>query len=259
MRKQSSLVTAFVILSMGCPPPPVEVDAGSELDAGLPFDAVDAGSVDDAGIDGGATPDAGLDAGGPGDAGLDAGLADAGKWAGCASTFGSALTNAFGRVDGVVTAVVPAGLMTCALPNSDHVVIQVAFADAGVHRMVVNVQSSFGDPRIKVLRLSAPLPAPAFQEGWHPGLMLDYPAAFGVHSEDAGWESLALPIASQRIEELVEIGANISIYATSSGGTFAASAHLIHRNGNGADGALVFQPTSAAPQWLLFSFANQRF
>ncbi len=258
MRLRSWSVAVLVTFSVGCPPPPAEVDAGSDVDAGLD----DAGLTLDAGADAGMVDDAGIDAGadaGSTDAGVDAGVADAGKAAGCASTFGSALTNAFGRVDGVVTAVVPAGLMTCALPNSDHVVLQVAFADAGVHRMVVNVQSSFGDPRIKVLRLTAPLPPPAFQEGWHPGLRLDYPTAFGVHSEDAGWESLDLPTASQRVEDLVEVGANVSVYATSSGGTFAASAHLIHRNGNGADGALVFQPTGSSPQWLLFSFANQRF
>lgn len=247
------LLVLVVAAALGCSSPAVELDSGS-IDSGA--ESFDAGA--DAGGDAGAAFDAGFDAGVRLDGGADGGSVDAGKEAACASTFGSALTNAYGRVDGIVTAIVPPGLMTCALPNSDHLVIQVAFADAGVHRMVVNVQSSFGDPRIKVLELQAPLPAPMFEEGWHPGLMLDYPTAFGVHS-DAGWESLELLAASARVSDAIEIGAPIAVYATSSGGTFAASAHLIHRNGRNADGALVLRPTSSTPTWLLFSFANQTF
>ena len=37
----------------------------------------------------------------------------------------------------------------------------------------------------KVRTASAPLPAPAFAPGWHPGLSLDYPRDFGAHSGDA--------------------------------------------------------------------------
>lgn len=199
------------------------------------------------------TGDAG-DAGAELDAGIDAGVK---KQAACASAFGSALTNAFGRIDGVVVAVVPPGDPGCALPNGDHVVVQVEF-DGGVHRMVVNVESSFGDPRIRLREVTAPLPAPSFSIGWHPGLALDYPTMLGVHT-DGGWEALTLREAAQRVYDRIEVGAPIAVYATSSGGSFAASAHKIHRNGSNADGALVLNPTSATPSWLLFHFANQRF
>lgn len=211
-----------------------------ENDAGV---ADDAGTVDDAGFDAGTV-----------DGGLDAGVR---KQAACASTFGAVLTNAFGRIDGTVVAVVPPGDPGCALPNSDHVVVQVSF-DGGVHRMVINVESSFGDPRIRLREVTAPLPSPAFELGWHPGLTLDYPTQLGVHS-DGGWEALPLQQAAQRVYELVEVGAPIAVYATSSGGSFAASAHKIHRNGSNTDGALVLNPTSAAPTWVLFHFANQSF
>ena len=104
------------------------------------------------------------------DAGIDAGVVDAGHKAdGCAPTFGEAFTNAFGRADGTVTAVIPSA-WTCPLPNNDHLVIQVSID-----------------------------------------------------------------------------------------GATAASAHLIHRNGQQNDGAIVVDPTGAQPTWLLFHFANQTF
>lgn len=229
----------LAMLLIGCSAMPVDVDAGVETpDAGDEFDAglqVDAGTT---------VVDAGLDAGVP-------------KQARCASQFGSALTNAFGRVDGTVVAVVPPADPNCAMRNDDHIVVQVNF-DGGVHRMVINIESSFGDPRIRLRQLSAPLPAPAFEAGWHPGLRLDYPSQLSVHS-DGGWTPLTLREAAARVYDLVEVGTPISVYATSSGGSFAASAHKVHRNGNNTDGALVLNPTSASPTWVLFHFANQTF
>lgn len=208
----------------------------AQVDAGA--DPLDAGQE---------VPDAGAE---------DAGAIDAGHKADhCASQFGALFTNAFGRADGTVVAVVPPAWQ-CPLPNGDHVVIQVSI-DGGVQRLVVNVQSSFGDPNIRFRTLSAPLPAPAFEEGWHPGLALDYPT-LGLHS-DAGWEALTLEQAATRVYDAITVGAPLSVYASSSGGTYAASAHKIHRNGQQDDGAIVVNPTGAQPTWLLFHFANQTF
>lgn len=190
------------------------------------------------------------------DAGVDAGPVDAGNKAdGCAASFGSAFTNAFGRADGIVTAVIPPAWQ-CPLPNGDHLVIQISI-DGGIQRLVVNLQSSFGDPNIRYRTMSAPLPAPAYAEGWHPGLMLDYPT-LGLHS-DAGWEALPLEQVAARVYDAVPLGAPLSVYSTSSGGTYAASSHLIHRNGQQNDGAIIVDPLGAQPTWLLFHFANQAF
>ncbi len=187
---------------------------------------------------------------------LDAGPVDAGHKAdGCASSFGSLFTADFGRADGTVVAVVPPAWQ-CPLPNGDHVVIQLSI-DGGVQRLVVNVQSSFGDPNILMRTLIAPLPAPAWAEGWHPGLALDYPT-LGLHA-DATWDSLTLEQAATRVYDAVVVGAPLSVYATSTGGSYAGSAHKIHRNGQQDDGAIVVDPTGAQPTWLLFHFANQAF
>lgn len=218
------LMTLVVVGCSAPPAPELEVDAGEVL------------VVDDGGVDAGV---------------VDAGL----KSDHCADTFGSLFTNAFGRADGIVTAVVPPGFQ-CPLPNSDHVVIQVSI-DGGVQRLVVNVKSDFGDPNVRFRTMQAALPAPAWEEGWHPGLTLDF-TGFGLHS-DAGWESLDLEQASARVYDALTVGQPLSVYATSSGGTYAASAHKIHRNGFNNDGAIVIDPTGAQPMWLLFHFANQTF
>jgi hypothetical protein len=107
--------------------------------------------------------------------------------------------------------------------------------------MVVNVLSNGADPDIRVRGLTAPLPAPAFAPGWHPGLTLDYPRDLGVHS-GAGWDALSLTAATARIADPIQVGAPIAVYASSSGGTYSHSTHLVHRNGGDADGALVIDP-----------------
>ncbi len=202
--------------------------------------------------------DAGLDAGPDLE---DAGAADAGlKSDTCAAEFGTGFTAAFGRVDGRVTAVVPPGVH-CPFENDDHLVIQVALGDAGIHRLVVNVRSTSADPNVYFLaaKLGA-LPAPDYAEGWHPGLTLDYANTLGVHSDaDAGWESLDMAHASARVYDALEVGAPLSVYASSSGPPYASSVHLVHRHAHNDDGAIVVNPRSASPTWLLFHFAEQTF
>jgi hypothetical protein len=230
--RRSALVFALVVAA--CGPSVTPPDGGTFVE--------DAGSMDAGVVDAGLPPSP-----------MDAGV----KAQACASTFGSAFTNAFGRADGTVVAVVPPAWQ-CPLANNDHLVIQVSI-DGGVQRLVVNVQSSFGDPRIRMRAQSGPsLPAPSYAEGWHTGVTLDYPADFGLHS-DGGFDPVTLEEASVRIYDAVNVGAPLSVYGTSSGGATAASAHLIHRNGSGHDGAIVVEPTSAQPTWMLFHFADQTF
>src|SRR5262249_22687904 len=132
----------------------------------------------------------------------DASVPDAGKDAACASTFGHGLTASFGRVDGTVVAVVQPGDPNCAQINGDHVVVQIR-ANGGVYRMVVNVLSTGADPRIRIRSLEHALPAPAFAEGWHPGLALDYPSDLGVSSKDAEWAPYAMPDATAHIGDAI--------------------------------------------------------
>jgi hypothetical protein len=193
------------------------------------------------------------------DAPADTAIADAGadvdKALNCASTFGTALTPAFGRLDGTVVAVVPPKHPTCALPNSTHLVIQVSMGGA-IYRLVVTALSTQGSPDVSLFELDAPLAAGAWAEGWHPGVALDYVTTLNVKST-----SFTATVMSELVTKVtaeIDLGAHISVFATS-GATEPNSAHLIHRNLPNADGAIVIHPESAQPHYLLFRFPQQSF
>jgi len=170
------------------------------------------------------------------------------KAAACADTFGNELTDAFGRLDGTVLAVVPPAMERCAQPNSTHLVVQATMHGAA-YRLVVNVENIF------MYELDAPLAGPAWSDGWHTDAPLDYVTNLCARSSSF---ELA-PDAVQRVTDMISLGEKISIYSTSSGGTKADSAHLVHRNAANADGAIVLGPDTATPHYLLFRFSNQLF
>jgi len=187
--------------------------------------------------------------GGSGNAVPDAAMPDAlDKAATCASSFGGALTDAFGRIDGTVLAVVPPNLQTCAQPNMTHLVLQVSMQVAA-YRLVLNV-----DATVAMREIDAPLAGPAWADGWHTDAPLDYVTTLGAHYSDfAKADDLVANVTDQ-----LGLGARVSVYATGSGGTKADSAHLVHRNASNEDGAIVIAPDTA-PHYLLFKFDNQSF
>jgi len=208
--------------------------------------------ADDAGADEDATT-ADLDAATAVDAPVDA-FKPTGM---CATTFGSALTEGFGRIDGTVYAVQRPSDTMCTFPNKDHVILQVLMNSA-VYRLVVNVQSdrAGGDPKIQIATLPHALPAPAFAEGWHAAAPLDYVTSLGAHS-DASFTPLTLHEATTKIAADVKVGDPLAVYGTSGAGR-PESAHLIHRNATNEDGAIVVNPTTS-PKFMLFHFDNQTF
>jgi hypothetical protein len=177
------------------------------------------------------------------------------KAATCASTFGTELTAPYGRLDGTVLAVVPPAHPTCALPNGTHLVLQVTMKGTA-YRMVVNVESEFSgvDPKVRFLAIDKPLPAPAWSEGWHAGVTLDYPTTLDVHV--AAFTPFAKDDLVKTVTDAIPLGANVSVYSTTSGG---ASSHKVHRNGASDDGAIVLGPDTATPRFLLFHFDQQTF
>jgi hypothetical protein len=171
----------------------------------------------------------------------------------CASTFGTALTNSFGRVDGTVLAVVKPSDTQCAMPNDDHVIVEVTMEGA-VYRMVVNILSTGADPDVQFAEVDHALVGAPWSEGWHADALLDYPGDLGLHS-DAVFSSIPMTALADRIADDLTLGEKVSVYCTSSGG---ASSHLIHRNGSDHDGAIVLHPETN-PRWLVFHFADQTF
>jgi hypothetical protein len=179
---------------------------------------------------------------------------DVDKAATCAATFGMGLTDAFGRLDGTVLAVVPPGDNACAKPNSTHVVIQVV-TEGAAYRMVLDVLSSSGNPDVFFDEIDAPLAAGPWAEGWHPGVTLDYIDTLSLHS--TAFTEMVEAALVARVTTAIDLGSHISVFASSAGAP--DSAHLIHRNLPGADGAIVVRPESALPHYLLFRFADQSF
>lgn len=204
-----------------------------------------------AGGAGGELATGGTSASGGGDAGGGPAID---KAAACDDMFGDALTASFGRLDGTVLAVVRPVDTQCPLVNDDHVVLEVTMNGA-TYRVVINIQSSFGDPDVRYLELDHALPGQSWSEGWHTGVSLDYVADFGVH---AGPPFEAVPLAelADRVTDAITIGEHVSVFSESSGG---ASSHKVHRNQGSTDGAIVLHPDGPAPKALLFHFENQTF
>lgn len=215
----------------------------SPTDGGADAPAVDAPAVDAPAVDALAVDAPAVDVTSPA--------------AACASEFGRALTPGFSRLDGVVTAVVTPADTQCRMPNSTHVIVQVRMGGA-VYRLVVNINSTRAgvDPRVRIADVRAPLPLPAWEDGWHVNQQLDYVVSLGLHTDAFMFRE---PDALARfLAATVPVGTRVSVYATN-GASQPDSAHLIHRNGHGDDGAIVIDPTGASPRWLLFHFDGQTF
>jgi len=193
--------------------------------------------------------DAGADVSEPIDAGVDTKPAFDGSCV--VASFGDKLTNGFGRIDGVITALQMPDDQACSMPNRDHLIVQVLMNGA-VYRMVVNTDAF-------VLEIDHALPAPAFSEGWHTGVALDYPKDLGVHSPAFTDPGDMAATVTKIIGAGLAVGDNVSIYGTSE--DRPESAHLVHRNPNvpNTDGAIVVHPDSASPKLVLFAFDNQTF
>jgi hypothetical protein len=185
----------------------------------------------------------------------DAGLGPDGR---CADSFGSALTEGFGRIDGIVYAVQKPSDTSCVMPNDDHVIVQVQ-TNGAVYRLVVNVQSDRAgqDPKVRYLAKAAALPAPAWAEGWHKGAALDYPTTLGAHTGD--FTPFAMDELVSKIASELAVGSKVSVYGWSGAGR-PESAHKIHKNsGTGTDGAIVAMGHQATQRFLLFHFDGQTF
>lgn len=168
----------------------------------------------------------------------------------CTRSFGSALTRTFGRLDGYLVAIVVPGGSQCN-SDEDHVLLQVKAADV-IYEIAVNV----GAPNREDVRATAielPLPGPAWEEGWHPGLTLDY-SSVGLNASDFTLATRANH--TQAIVSDLAAANHVSIFATAWGG---GGAHLVHRNGSGRDGAIITEPLSRPAHLRLFAFSNQSF
>jgi hypothetical protein len=203
---------------------------------------------------GGGTTDAGVpDAPtGPADAPVGTGDGTPTRVA-CTGSFGSAMTATFGRLDGFLVSVVDVNGSSTCRGDDNHIHLQIR-VNGRIEDIAVNTASTTGSPNVDTLTINSSLKGGAWSEGWHPGLTLDYPTNLGVSSGEFT-ERTPTQVASL-VDATVANANHISIFTT---GFDATGGHLIHRNGSSHDGAIVINPLSANPEYLLFHFTTQSF
>jgi hypothetical protein len=167
----------------------------------------------------------------------------------CTSTLGTQLSGgSHGRLDGYLVSIIPSHTYQCH-GDSSHVHLQIARAGAR-YDVAVNVD------QIALGEVDAPLPQP-WSEGWHASASLDYVQDLGIHS--SGFQSMDQTTAQRQVLSELASANHISVYATKYN---LSGIHLVHRSrsfGHGLDGAIVLNPTSAKPHYLLFRFPDQSF
>jgi hypothetical protein len=203
---------------------------------------------------GGGIPDAGTGSGGTPDAGTGGGTGDgAPTRVACTGTFGSAMTAVFGRLDGFLVSIVNINGSSTCRGDDNHIHLQIK-VNGKIEDIAVNVESTTGNPNVGFRTLNAPLHGGAWAEGWHTGQTLDYANTLGVHSTSFTSETLT-QLQSLLDSDLANAN-HVSIFATGFDGT---GGHDIHREPTNHDGAIVINPTTSNPEYLLFSFSDQTF
>ncbi|MBU0551763.1 hypothetical protein KKF91_07615 [Myxococcota bacterium] len=167
----------------------------------------------------------------------------------CTTSTGSLFSKANGRADGILHALIETTDRQCDGVNDDHVVLQISILNQ-IQRLVISVHD------IDILSKNAPLIGPAFSEGWHTGMDLDYVRDLNVHSAD--FKPATMAEVTHFICAFLEVGAPVSVFAYSDGQR-PDSAHQVHRNNAYPDGAVVARPESSAPVYLLFRYTDQSF
>jgi hypothetical protein len=164
----------------------------------------------------------------------------------CTSTFGKQLSRGFGRLDGFLTSIVPAGTRGC---NNDrrHDHLQIKMKN-GTYDVAVNLGGF-----IDVVSLDG-LIGGAWTEGWHRGVSLDYVSDLGVHSDS--FQTMSSSAERTKINSLLANANHLSVFASGYGPT---GAHLVHREGGSRDGLIVINPLSPQPTAIAFRFANDNF
>jgi hypothetical protein len=171
----------------------------------------------------------------------------------CTGNFGSQFTTAFGRLDGFLVSIVNLNASSTCRGDNNHLHLQIKVKNQ-IEDIAVNVESTTGDPNVGFRTLNHALVDGAWVEGWHPGVTMDYANSLGVHSTT--FTSTPINTLVSQLDSLLANANHVSIFATGFDGT---GGHDIHREPTNHDGAIVINPTTANPTYLLFRFSDQTF
>lgn len=243
---------------------------GSSSSAAPPEETTDSGTEQDSGEADQSVADVTVDTQAPVDAGQDTSKPDPPdgtptRQQCISSKFGklpaAAINTAtgeyrYGRLDGILVAIVaPSSKNTCKA-DQDHVHLQVLMS-GGIFDVAVNVddEGSTAGAGIFYTTVDAAMPGGTWSEGYNTYARLDYVGNLGLHSASFQKNTTA-QLKAKVIAEL-ETANHISIYMTpypdGSGG------HLVHYNGPKYDGAVVTHPLNAKAHFLTFRFSDKTF
>ena len=163
----------------------------------------------------------------------------------CTSTLGKGLSQAHGRLDGQLVAIVAPTDRKCPA-DPTHLHLQVLMGGS-VYDVAVNLDGFEGETDAK-------LPGAAFAEGWHP-MDLDYVSAFGLHS--TALNVTGADVIRQRVVAALATANHISVFGE--GYTGSDGVHLIHRSHGTRDGALLINPLAPKAHVIAFRFATDTF
>jgi hypothetical protein len=162
----------------------------------------------------------------------------------------------YGRLDGILIAIVPPSSKNSCKADDSHVHLQVLMSGS-VLDIAVNVddEGSTAGTGIYYATADAVVPGGVWKEGFNTYDRLDYVKHLGLHS--ASFQKYTTAQLKTKVIAELENANHISIFMTPySDGT---GGHLVHYNGPGYDGAVVVRPLNAIPHVLAFRFSDKTF
>ncbi len=180
---------------------------------------------------------------------------DGGDASVCAEALSSTLSGTYGRLDGIVTALVLPGSTAChGDPTHLHLQVEVA---SNIYDVAVPVTFTDAGNQIGIDEKDEPtLAGSAWTEGWHgTGVTLDYVSSFDVHQSDFSLVSAA--VATSRMRGLMSVGDEVSIW----GHVYASldGLNAIFRDDGVSDGAIAVVHPSTSVHYILLSKSTQTF
>ncbi len=199
----------------------------------------------------------GADSGSPPPPPFDAGEADAApRNAACTPTSqqtGTLVNTQHGRLDGTLVYVLPVGGSGKCNGDDSHVHMQIEVSGL-VYDVAVDIGAS-GD-EVGLYEQTLAVPGDAWAEGWHGTDSLSYPSI--------GLKSAQFPVGApadvaSQVEALLAPVSKVSVFCTGYTPTDNGCHDVHYENGNGEDGAIVLDPSSATSPVLFFRFQGQSF
>jgi len=165
---------------------------------------------------------------------------------------GSAVSSAYGRLDGTLVYVAGIGQGRSCNGDNSHIHLQVGVSGS-VYDVAVDVGTTSDE--VGLFEQNLTVPGGVWQEGWHSADTLAYPAS-GIHA--SSFVLTAPDALGSQLTNLLENTSKVSIFCT--GYSQRNGCHDVHyKNGSGNDGAIVLSPTAADSPVIFLRFSSQNF